>query len=200
MYGYDSWTIKKFEHQRTDVFELWTVVLKKILESPLDCKKINPGHPKGNQSWISTGRTDGEAEAPILWPPDVKSWLIRKDPDAGKDWKQEETGTTEDEMVGWHHELNGHECEQTAGDEYGQGSLVCFHTMGSQRVGHNWVTEQQAPRWGGCCRSESCTLRKATLKLDYRCFTCIISHSKNLNCLQEQRCVWNRLLCAFRNK
>ena len=130
MYGYDSWTIKKFEHQRTDVFELWTVVLKKILESPLDCKKINPGHPKGNQSWISTGRTDGEAEAPILWPPDVKSWLIRKDPDAGKDWKQEETGTTEDEMVGWHHELNGHECEQTAGDEYGQGSLVCCNPWG----------------------------------------------------------------------
>ena len=89
----------------------WTVVLEKTLESPLDCKEIQPVNPKGNQSWIFIGRTD--AEALILWPPDVKSWLIRKDPDAGKDWRQEEKGTTEDEMVGWHHWLNGHECKQT---------------------------------------------------------------------------------------
>ena len=87
----------------------WTVVLEKTLESPLDCKEIQPVHPKGNQSWIFTGRTDAEAEAPILWPPDVKNWLTGKDPDAGKDWRLEEKGMTQDEMVGWHHQLNGHE-------------------------------------------------------------------------------------------
>ena len=89
----------------------WTVVLEKILESTLDCKEIQPVIPKGNQYWILIGRTDAEAETPILWPPDVKSLLICKDPDAGKDWGQEEKGTTEDEMVGWHHWLNGHESE-----------------------------------------------------------------------------------------
>ena len=87
----------------------WTVVFEKTLESSLDCKKIKPVHPKGNQSWIFIGRTDAEAETPNLWPPDVKKWLIGKDPDAGKDWRWEEKGTTEDEMVGWHHWLNGHE-------------------------------------------------------------------------------------------
>ena len=86
----------------------WTVVLEKTLESPLDCKDIQPVHPKGNQSWVFIGRTDAEAEIPILWPPDVKNRLIWKDPDAGKDWSQEKKGTTEDEMVGWHHWLNGH--------------------------------------------------------------------------------------------
>ena len=86
----------------------WTVMLEKSLESPLDCKEIQPVHPKGDQSWVFIGRTDVEAEAPILWPPDAKSWLIWKDPDAGKDWGQEEKGMTEDEMVGWHHWLNGH--------------------------------------------------------------------------------------------
>ena len=87
----------------------WTVVLEKTLESPLDCKEIQPVHPKGDQSWVFTGRTDVEAETPILWPPDVKSWLIWKDLDAGKDWGKEEKGTTEDEMVGCYHRLNGHE-------------------------------------------------------------------------------------------
>ena len=89
----------------------WTVVLEKTLENPLDCKEIKPVNPKGNQSWIFIGRTDAEAEAPILWPPDVKNCLIGKDPDAGKDWRQEEKGTTEDETVWWHHRLNGHEFE-----------------------------------------------------------------------------------------
>ena len=84
----------------------WTVVLEKTLESPLDCKKIKPVNSKGNKPWISTERTDAEAEAPILWPPDAKNWLIWKDPDARKDWRWEEKGTTEDEMVGWHHQLN----------------------------------------------------------------------------------------------
>ena len=106
----ESWAQKRiltFTSQRC----FWTVVLEKILESPLDCKEIQSVHPKGNQSWIFIGRTDAEAEAPILWPPDVKNWLIGKDPDAGKDWRQEEKGTTEDETVGWHHQLDGHEFE-----------------------------------------------------------------------------------------
>ena len=93
----------------------WTVVLEKTLESPLDCKEIQPVHSKGNQSWIFIGRTDAEAEAPILCPPDAKNWLLGKDPDAGKDWRQEEKGSREDEMVGWHHWLNEHEFEQAPG-------------------------------------------------------------------------------------
>ena len=96
---YERWTIKKAECRRTDAFEL-CVVLEKTLESPLDCKEIQPVHPKGNQSWIFIGRTDAEAETPILWPPDGKNWLIGKDSDAGKDWRQEEKGMTEDKMVG----------------------------------------------------------------------------------------------------
>ena len=109
MYGCDSWTIKKAEHQRIDAFGI--VVLKKTLESPLNCKEIQPVNPKGNQSWIFTGRTDAEAEAPKLWPPDAKNWLTGKIPDAVKDWRQEEKGKTEDEMVGWHHWLSSHEFE-----------------------------------------------------------------------------------------
>ena len=107
----------------------WTVVLEKTLESLLDCKEIQPVHPKGNQLWIFTGRTD--AKAPILRPSDAKSWLIRKDPDSGKDWKQEK-GTTEDEMVAWHHLLNAHESEQTPGDSEGQGSLACCSPWGDK--------------------------------------------------------------------
>ena len=106
----------------------WTVVLEKTLESPLDCKEIKPVNPKGNQSWIFTGRTD--AEAPTLWPSDVKTWLIRKDPDAGKDWRWEEKGMTEDEMVGGHHPLNGHEFEKTLGVGDGQGGLECCSPWG----------------------------------------------------------------------
>ena len=108
---------------------LWTVVLDKTLESPLDCREIKPVHPKGNQSCIFLGRTNAEAETPILWPPDVKNWLIGKDPDTGKDWRQEEKGTREDEMVGWHHWLNGHEFEQAPGVGDGQGDLL--QSMGS---------------------------------------------------------------------
>ena len=108
----------------------WTVVLEKTLESPLDCKEIQPVNRKGNQSWIFTGRTDAEAEAPILWPPDVKNWLLGEDSDAGKDWRQEEKGMKEDEMVGWHHQLYGHECEQALGVGDGQGSLVCCSPWG----------------------------------------------------------------------
>ena len=104
----------------------WAVVLEKTLGSSLDCKQIQLVHPKGNQSWIFIGRTDAEAETPILWPPDPKNWLIGKDTDAGKNWRQEEKGTAENEMVGWHHWLNGHEFEQALRDGEGQGSLVCF--------------------------------------------------------------------------
>ena len=103
----------------------WTVVLEKTFESPLGCKEIQPVHPKGNQSWTFIRRTYAEAKAPILWPPDAKNWLIGKDPDAGKDWKEEEKGMTEDEMVGWHHWLNGHEFEQAPRVGDGQGSLAC---------------------------------------------------------------------------
>ena len=114
MYGCESGTIKKAECQRIDAFEL--VVLEKTLEGPLDCKEIQPVNSKGNQHWIFILRTDAEAEAPILWPPDGKSQLVSKGPDAGKDWRQEEKRVTEDEMVGWHHSLNGHEFGQVPQD------------------------------------------------------------------------------------
>jgi len=113
--------------------------LEKTLESPLDSKEIKPVNSKGNQPWIFIGRTDAEAEAPILCPPDAKSRLIQKDYDSGKNWGQEEKGMTEDEMVEWHHQLNGPEFEQTPGDSEKQ-------SMGLQRVGHDWVTEQQQDR------------------------------------------------------
>ena len=110
----------------------WIVMLKKTPESRLDSKEIKPVNPKGNQPWIFIVRTDAEAKALILWPPDVKSWLIRKDPDAGKNWEQEEKGVTEDEFVGWHPQLNGHEFEQALGDSEGQGSLACCSPWGGK--------------------------------------------------------------------
>ena len=115
MYGCESWIIKKAECWGIDAF--WTVVLEKTLENLMDCK-IKSVNPKGNQSWIFIGRTDAEAEALILWPPDAKSQFTGKDPDAGQDWRQEEKGMTEDEMVGWHHWFNGHEFEQAPGVGY----------------------------------------------------------------------------------
>ena len=115
MYGCESWTVKKAECQRIDAFELsWW----RTLETLLDCKETRPVHPKGNQAWIFIGRNDAEAEAPILWPSDVKCQIIGKDPDAGKDWRQKEKGVTDDEMVGWH-QHNGHAFEQTLGDSEG---------------------------------------------------------------------------------
>ena len=119
---------------------LWTVVLEKTLESPLDCKEIQPVHPKGDQSWVFIGRTDVEAENPILWPPDAKSWLIGKDPDAGREWGQEEKGMTEDEMVGWHHLLNGHWFGWSPGIGDG-GRPGVLRLLVSQRIGHDWATE-----------------------------------------------------------
>ena len=115
----------------------WTAVLEKTLESPLDCKEIQPVHPKGDQSWVFIGRTDVEAETPILCPPDAKSWLIWKDPDAGKDWGQEEKGTTEDEMVGWHHQLDGHGFGWTLGVDDGQGGLACCDSWGREESDTN---------------------------------------------------------------
>ena len=132
----ESWALKNWC--------FWTVVLEKTLESPLDCEEIKPVHPKGNQSWIFIGRTDAEAETPILWPPDVKNWLLGKDSDAGKDWRQEK-GTTEDEMVVWHHRLDGHEFEQALGVGNGQGSLARCSPWGCQESDMtewlNWTGE-----------------------------------------------------------
>ena len=113
-YGFPSshvwiWELEGKESWGQKNWCFWTVVLEKSLESPLDCKEIQPVHPKGDQSWVFIGWTDVEAETPVLWPPDTNNWLIWKDPFAGKDWREEETGLTEGEMVGWHHRLNGHE-------------------------------------------------------------------------------------------
>ena len=132
----------------------WTVVLEKTLESPLDCKDIQSVHPKGNQSWTFIGRTDVKAETPILWPPDGKNWLIGKDPDAGRDWRQEEKGTTEDVMVGWHHQFDGHEFEQVLGVGDGQKSLACYSPWGHKELDmtkwlntHTHTHIHRAPRW-----------------------------------------------------
>ena len=128
----ESWALKNWC--------FWTVVLEKTLESPLDFKEIQPVHPKGDQSWRFIGRTDAEAETLILWLPDVKNWLLGKDPDAGKYWKQKEKGTTEDEMVAWHYWLDGHEFEQAPGVGEGQGGLACC-SLWFCRVIHDWATE-----------------------------------------------------------
>ena len=134
-YGFSSshaqvWELDHKEGWALKNWCFWTVMVGKTLESPLDSKEIKPVNPKGNQSWIFIGRTDAEAEAPIFWPPDAKSQFIGKDPDAGEDWGQEEEKATEDEMVGWHHPLNGHEFEQIQGDCEGQGSLACCSPWG----------------------------------------------------------------------
>ena len=132
----ESWALKNWC--------FWTVVLEKTPESPLNCKEIQPVHPKGDQSWVFIGRTDAEAETPTLWPPDAKSWLIRKDPDAWKDWGREEKGMTEDEMVGWHHRLDGHEFGWTLGVGDGQGGLACCGSWGCKESDktdwRNWLT------------------------------------------------------------
>ena len=133
----ESWALKNWC--------FWTVVLEKTLESFLDCKEIQWVHPKGNQSWIFIGRTDAKAETPILWPPDVMNWLIWKDPNAGKDWRREEKGTTEDKMVGWLYWLDGQEFEQALGVDEGLGSLVCCSPWGhkeSDMTGQlNWLNK-----------------------------------------------------------
>ena len=118
----------------------WSVVLEKTLESPLDCKEVQPVHSKGDQSWVFFGRNDAKAETPVLWPPHAKSWLIGKDSDAGSNRGQAEKGTTEDEMTGWHHGLDGHEFEWTPGDGDGQGRMACCSPWDSKKR-HDWATE-----------------------------------------------------------
>ena len=144
-YGFSSshvwtWELDHKEGWAVKNWCFWNMVLEKTLKSPLDCKEIQPVHPKGDQSWVFIGKTDVEAETPILWPPHGKSWLICKDPDAGKDWRQEERGTPEDEMVGCHHRLDGHGFGWTPGVGDGQEGLVCCSPWG-RRVRHDWATE-----------------------------------------------------------
>ena len=147
-YGFSSghvwmWELDDKESWAPKNWCFWTVVLEKILESPLDCKEIQPVHPKGDQSWVFTDRTDVEADTPILRTPDAKSWLIWKDPDAGKDWGQKEKGTTEDEMVGWHHWFNGHGFGWTQGVGDEQGGLACCGSWGRKELDTterlNWI-------------------------------------------------------------
>ena len=136
----ESWALKNWC--------FWTVVLEKTLESPLDCKEIQPVHPKGDQSWVFIGRTDAEAETPILWPLHARSWLVGKDPDAGRDWGQEEKGTTEDEIAGWHHQPDGRECEWAPGVGDGQGGLECCYSWGCKELDTTerlkWVSERKS--------------------------------------------------------
>ena len=145
MYGCESWTINKAECQRIAASP--TVVLEKTLESPLDCMEIQPVLPKGDQSWVFIGRTDAEAETPILWPPDAKSWLTGKDPDVGKDWRWKEKGMTEDEMVGWHHWLNRHEFEWATGVGDRVSWCAVVHGVAKTRLsgwsGLNWTEDKQ---------------------------------------------------------
>ena len=138
-YGFSSSRVWMWELDYKESWALknwcfWTVVLEKTLESPLDCKKIQPVHPKGDQSWVLIGRTDVKAETPILCTCDVKNWLIGKDPDAGKDWRQEEKGMTEDEIVGWQHQLNGRGPGWTPGVDDGQGGLACCGSWGHKEL------------------------------------------------------------------
>ena len=140
----ESWALKNWC--------FWTVVLEKTLESPLDCKEIQPLHPKGDQSWVFFGRNDAKAEAAVLWPPHVKSWLIGKDFDAESDWGQEEKGTTEDEMAGWHHWLDGREPEWSLGVGDGQGGLACCDSWG--RKSRTWLSDLTELNWTEAVCSE----------------------------------------------
>ena len=127
----------KLEHKESWMLKnwcFWTVVLDKIFESPFECKEIQPVHPKGNQSWVFIGSTDAEAETLILWPCDAENWLTGKDPDAGKDWRHEDKGTTENEMFGWHHGVSGHDFEQALGVGKGQGNLACCNPWGCKEL------------------------------------------------------------------
>ena len=159
MYGCESWTIKKTEGWRTDAFELW--YWRRFFRVPWTARRSNQLILKRNQSWIFIRRTDAEDKSPILWPSDAKTWLIRKYPDAGKDWRQEEKGMTEDKIVGWHHGLNGHEFEQAPGDCDGQGSLASYSSWGL-RVRHDRATEQQQSKY--CSRPMKYFIPKLDMK------------------------------------
>ena len=143
------WELDCEESWVTKNWCFWTVVLEKTLESPLDCKEIQQVHSKGNQSWVFFGKNDGKAETSVLWPPHAKSWLIGKDSDAGRDWGQEEKGTTEDEMAGWHHRLNGREFEWTLGVGDGQGGLACCDSWGHKESDINERLNWTELNWYG---------------------------------------------------
>ena len=173
-YGFSSSHVWMWELDHKESWALknwcfWIVAWKKTLESPLDCKEIKPVNPKGNQSWIFFGRTDAEAEAPILWPPDGKNWLNGKDPDAGKDWRQEEKGMTEDEMVGWHHWLDGHEFEQApgVGDREAWSPWVCKELDTSVQL--NWTCHTFL-QWTTFCQNSP----SWPIPLGWPCVACLI--------------------------
>ena len=132
------WDLYHKESWEAKIWCFWTVVLEKTLESPLDCMELKPVNPKGNQPWIFIGRSDAKAEAPIFWPPDAKNWLICKDPDAGKDWRQEDKGAAEDEMVGWHHWLDNHEFEQAPGVLHSEAWRAAVHGVAESRT---WLSD-----------------------------------------------------------
>ena len=164
-YGFSSSHVRIWEVDDKESWAenwcFWTVELEKTLESPLACREIQPVYPKGNQLWTFIGRTDTEAEVPVLWPPVAKNWLVWKDPDAGQDWRREEKGVTEDETAGWHHWLSGHELEQAPGDGEGQGRLACCSSWGHKesdftyRLNDNGTSRccEGAVRvyWWACC-------------------------------------------------
>ena len=185
MYRCESWAIKKAGHRRKS-WCFWTAVLEKISESSLDCKESKPVNPKGNQPWIFTGRTNAEADAPILWSPDAKSQLTGKDPNARKDWRQEENEVTEDEMVGWHHWLDGHEFEQAPGDGEGQGSLACCSSWGNK--------ESDMIEWLN--KNEKQLSRKFSYKLNY-CLVKVSLCFKNWYLLFNFFFFWRVGLCSF---
>ena len=139
------WELGNKEGRAPKNWCFWTVVLEKTLESPLDSKEIQPVHPKRNQPWTFIGRTDAEAETLILWTPDAKNWLIEKDPDSGKDWRQKEKRATEDEMVGWHHRFSGHKLGQTPGNSEEQGSLVHCSPWGCEESDITWQLNNNRP-------------------------------------------------------
>ena len=152
----ESWELKNWC--------FWTMVLEKTLESPLDCKEIQSVNHKGNQSWVCIGRTDAETEAPILWPPDVKNWVIGKDLHSGKVWRKEENGTTEDEMVGWHHQLDGHVFEHAllVGDV--QGILACCSPWG-----HKWSDTPEQLNWTDCHTQHSRAMIESQISREAKC-------------------------------
>ena len=179
-YGFPSshvwmWELNHKEGWAPKNWYFLTAVLEKTLESRLDCKEIKPVNPKGNQSWIVIGRTNAEAKTPILWPPDAKRWHIWKDPDAGKDWRQDEKGLTEHEMVRWHHRLNGHEFEWIPGVGDGQGGLACCSPWGHKESDTTELTDWPTPVfWPGefhgpyspwCCKELDTTERLNWIKL-----------------------------------
>ena len=158
-YGFSSSHVRMWELDHKESWALknwcfWTVVLEKTVASPLDCKEIKPAQPKGNQSWIFTGRIDAEVEVPVLWPPHGKNWLIGKELDPGRDWRQEKKGTTEDEMVGWHHQLDGYEFQHAPGIGDGQGSLACYSPWSCKESDMteqlNWLTDILASSPSSC--------------------------------------------------